>query len=112
MTEDVTLPIPTVTVAPPEPSRGERRTPKQPASQKTAAAALRAARQQNIEADLEAWYNSSMVTAAKMSEDYGLPQSYFVNLMFQAGAKITHSRKPNVYNAWLHHRASEVNDGK
>ena len=113
MSLDTVVPLgPMVTVAATQPTQSEGcRLPRQPASQRNAASALRAAKQQSIEADLEDWYTNAKTTAAKMSEDYGMPQSHFMNLMFQAGAKVIHSRKANVYNAWIHHRATEVNDG-
>ncbi|EPS92786.1 hypothetical protein FOMPIDRAFT_1056553 [Fomitopsis schrenkii] len=82
-----------------------------PGPVRDAAAQLRADKQENIEADLQAWYSYSTTVAAKMSDDYALSQSHILNLMFQAGAKVIHSRNPNVYNAWLHRRADEVNDG-
>ena len=105
---------PTVTIVPPDvvPSSWLQRHPQTTALQRSAAAAARFEKQKRVEADIEAWYNESLVLAARMSEDYGMPQSHFMRQMFQAGAKIVNARKPNAYNAWLRRRANELNEGE
>ena len=109
MSEDT---VPVVTVGPLATIPTRQQQPSMTAAQRSAAAAVRLEKQKRIESDIEAWFNESMVLAARMSDDYGMSQSHFITQMFQAGAKIINGRKPNVYNAWLHRRASQLNEGE
>ncbi|TFY51703.1 hypothetical protein EVJ58_g10430 [Rhodofomes roseus] len=99
-----------VTVAPAADAPSHQSRPPLPTSQKEALKAQRAAKQQKIHAELEAWYQQTAALAAKLGEEFDQSQSHFLTLMFQFGTKEADKRKPNLYNAWLHWRANQVNE--
>ena len=110
---DVSEPSVTLQLAPltPAPTAPPRR-PTLPASQKEAAKAQREQAQAAIDAEVQAWLDHTASVAAKLSMEHDKLQAHFMSLLLHMGLKMSNSRKPNAHNAWLHHLANVVNDGK
>ncbi|OBZ67744.1 hypothetical protein A0H81_12133 [Grifola frondosa] len=63
-----------------------------------------------ITADIQKWYDDAVTYSNDLSEKYGKKPDHYFNLMFSGGTKAGDNRKPNAYNAWVHHIAKEVNE--
>ncbi|OBZ67311.1 hypothetical protein A0H81_12569 [Grifola frondosa] len=48
--------------------------------------------------------------STELSKKFGRQPEYYLRLMFSNGSKLQASRKPNAFNAWVHHKAKEVNE--
>ncbi|OBZ74101.1 hypothetical protein A0H81_06245 [Grifola frondosa] len=103
------LPASTV-VARPAPTA--RRKPSQgiPPEKRAAVESDKKAKKKELELELEAWYQTSKDLSVELSKKFGRQPEYYLRLMFSNGSKLQASRKPNAFNAWVHHKAKEVNE--
>ncbi|PPQ81407.1 hypothetical protein CVT25_015918 [Psilocybe cyanescens] len=68
-------------------------------------------RQDKINEAVEEWKQTTLTTAADLSERFGMKPHHFLNLFFQDGAHLVHKHsKVNAYNAYLHMKAEELRD--
>ncbi len=69
--------------------------------------------QAQLEEDLQKWYEDSICFSENLARCFGMTPKHYENLMFSGALKNCHSqRKPNTYNAWLHHLSQENSDGE
>ncbi|OJT14634.1 hypothetical protein TRAPUB_8813 [Trametes pubescens] len=67
--------------------------------------------QAQLEEDLQKWYEDSICFSENLARCFGMTPKHYENLMFSGALKNCHSqRKPNTYNAWLHHLSQENSD--
>ncbi|KAI0636665.1 hypothetical protein C8Q77DRAFT_1071019 [Trametes polyzona] len=79
--------------------------------QRTQADRERRVREAQIEEDIEGWYNDSLSFAADLSRRFGRTADHYMRMMFASPTKLHGvQRKPNVFNAWVHHLAKEGGD--
>lgn len=92
----------------PVPPAGRSRGPVLTHQQRVQNAAVRKEKQLSIDETILAWFKDSAVVANDMSERFGQTPEHFLNRMFSGALKLhAAQRKPNGYNAYLHHIASE-----
>ncbi|KAL7284498.1 hypothetical protein ACG7TL_001789 [Trametes sanguinea] len=79
--------------------------------QRAEATAARKVKQASVEEDIEGWYNDTLAFAEDLSARFGSTPEHYLNMMFSGMHKLRSvQRKPNAYNAWLHHLAKEHGD--
>ncbi|CDO68793.1 hypothetical protein BN946_scf184805.g2 [Trametes cinnabarina] len=81
------------------------------AEQREEAAARRRIKQGSLEEDIAGWYSETVAFADSLSTRYGNTRDHYVNMMFKSPDKLRAAeRKPNAYNAFLHHLAKEAKE--
>ncbi|PPQ92919.1 hypothetical protein CVT25_000626 [Psilocybe cyanescens] len=69
--------------------------------------------QDKINEAVEEWKQTTLTTAADLSECFGMKPCHFLDLFFQDGAHLVHKHsKVNAYNAYLHMKAEELRDNE
>ncbi|KAL7279279.1 hypothetical protein ACG7TL_007120 [Trametes sanguinea] len=87
----------------------KRARPQQTQEQREEAAARTRAKQASVEAEIVTWYSDSITLAESLSTRFGNTPEHYVNMMFKSPDKLrAAARKPNPYNAFLHHLAKEA----
>ncbi|KAI0366035.1 hypothetical protein BV20DRAFT_1056039 [Pilatotrama ljubarskyi] len=73
--------------------------------------AERRLKQATIEEDIAGWYQDSIAFAESLSHRFGQNTEHYLNMMFSGAPKLKKSqRKPNTFNAWVHHISQEEGD--
>ncbi|KAJ7753382.1 hypothetical protein DFH07DRAFT_960222 [Mycena maculata] len=73
----------------------------------------RDAKQDAIDAALSKWYDDSLALAEDLSTKYKQKPKYFLEIMFQGGARMVHQQtKTNPYNAFRAEKAAECGESK
>ncbi|KAI0629627.1 hypothetical protein C8Q77DRAFT_1161207 [Trametes polyzona] len=98
-----------VIAQPPAPTK-RKEAPKIPAAQHAAITAASRNKQQQLQQELDTWYDGVQQFAAQLAERYGHKPEHYMNLLFSGGAKMRKERKPNAYNAWSYAIAKEINE--
>ncbi|OSC96263.1 hypothetical protein PYCCODRAFT_1429195 [Trametes coccinea BRFM310] len=98
-----------VIAQPPAPTK-RKEAPKIPAAQRAAITAASRNKQQQLQQELDTWYDGVQQFASQLSERYGHKPEHYMNLLFSGGAKMRKERKPNAYNAWSYAIAKEINE--
>ncbi|KAJ7764193.1 hypothetical protein DFH07DRAFT_738404 [Mycena maculata] len=70
-----------------------------------------AEKQDSIDEALAAWWESTVALADDLSTRYKQKPKYFLEMMFQGGARMVHAQgKPNPYNAFRAEKAAECRE--
>ncbi|OSD00279.1 hypothetical protein PYCCODRAFT_1469608 [Trametes coccinea BRFM310] len=89
-----------------------RQAPVLSSEQRSEIAAARRLKQASVDEDIQGWYDDSVAFATTLATRFGRDSDYYLNMMFSGATKLRVGgrRKPNAYNAYLHHLAKEGDD--
>ncbi|KAJ2981533.1 hypothetical protein NUW54_g10860 [Trametes sanguinea] len=89
-----------------------RQAPVLSSEQRSEIAAVRRLKQASVDEDIQGWYDDSVAFATTLATRFGRDSDYYLNMMFSGATKLRVGgrRKPNAYNAYLHHLAKEGDD--
>ncbi|KAH9918042.1 hypothetical protein B0H21DRAFT_713170 [Amylocystis lapponica] len=65
-------------------------------------------KQAALDTEIAQWQEDVIVFSHSLAEKYGRKSKYYLHLMYSHGSKLHTKRKPNVFNAWLHHLVQEI----
>jgi hypothetical protein len=91
----------------------EKSTPlqsKQPS--KNAAAKLRKAARSSFELDFDRLMQNLKQDISELAEKHNKKETYVESMIFNGGTSYLRESKASAWNAWLHHKYQEVNDGE
>ncbi|KAH9943742.1 hypothetical protein B0H21DRAFT_823611 [Amylocystis lapponica] len=73
-------------------------------------AEARQQKQAALDTEIARWQEDTIMFSHLLAAKYGRKSEYYLHLMYSHGSKLHTKRKPNAFNAWLHHFAQE-NEG-
>lgn len=102
-----------ITVRPVEQGSAQTQAPVLPPEKQAELTSESKIKQARLQEDLQKWYEDSVCFSEDLARRFGMTPEHYENLMFSGALKIRNSqRKPNTYNAWLHHLSQENSDGE
>ncbi|KAI0644811.1 hypothetical protein C8Q79DRAFT_1010962 [Trametes meyenii] len=68
-------------------------------------------KQATVEEEIAEWHEDTEAFARNLSACFGHTEEYYLNMMYSSRPKLLAAhRKPNAFNAWLHHLAQDADD--